>query len=508
MQTEYDRTVELLVIGGGPHCLSTVTRVLEEDAYERVDDRTPPFKPSKQIIQKQRQQRSKVSKSKRMEIFEQKVMIIDKNGEWMNRWNSQFDFFQIEHLRSTIRLHVDPYDADSFFFYAKSSNQMEEFKTLDFIPRSTKFRGPFFLPSSKIFKEFCDDVSQRYQIHDLIEKTSAESILPILVNGEIPFDSINNPVAYFEVKLTDERLIKATKILVGIGSTNIRKYPEFVNYITTQYPPNTLVHSFDFAAEAFYHNQKCENSAPNFPSKTQTTNKRLLIVGGGLTSVHLVKVAKEFQFKSVDLILRNEMNVKQFDVDVEWVGAIRTKKFKEFRNINNFQDRAKCLAKARGSGSINPEAYSFLQEIKTFPNFLNIREMTEVIEAFYHSPVKFTSSEGNNQEMNGHEEGWEITFSSSDETEMFDYIWLATGSVVDVKKEDLFSKLLEKVEVEVINGLPVIQNDLTWANGCGMYIMGAYAALQLGPGALNLAGARTASSLISPLLTSFLFSEN
>ena len=495
---KYDRIVDLLVIGGGPHCLSAVTRVLEEDAYDKVDDRTPPFKRAKLILRKQQQQRSKISKSRRLQSFEQNVMIIDKNGEWMNRWNSQFEFFQIEHLRSTTRLHVDPYDADSLFLFAKNSHRTEEFKTLEFIARSAAFRGPFFLPSTKIFNEFCHDVSKRYQIHNLIEKTSAEYILPILSNEGVPFDSNNNPVKYFEVKLTDGRLIKATKLLVGVGSTNIKKEPDFVKSITTEYPANTLVHSFDLA-EAYYHQNKKENLTNLFPSKS-IINKKLLIVGGGLTSVYLVKVAKQMGFKSVDLIIRSAMSVKQFDVDVEWVGAIRTKKFREFRNIKSFQERAKCLAKARGSGSINPEAQSYLQDFHTtYPGFLTIREMTEVIEAYYHSPDDKSSSQGS-------KEGWEVTLSSClDETEMFDYIWLGTGSVVDVRKEPLFSKLYEKVKVDVINGLPAIDNDLTWTKGCGAYIMGAYAALQLGPGALNLAGARTASSIISPPLQSFLF---
>lgn len=35
-----------------------------------------------------------------------------------------------------------------------------------------------------------------------------------------------------------------------------------------------------------------------------------------------------------------------------------------------------------------------------------------------------------------------------------------------------------------------------WAPGSGIYVLGAYAALQLGPGALNLAGAKTGAALV------------
>lgn len=609
MTKEYSRCVELLVIGGGPHCLSAVTRILEEDAYDRVDDRTPPFKQAKLIIRKQRQQRAQTSTSKKLETFKNKVMIIDKNGEWMNRWNSQFEFFQIDHLRSTTRLHVDPYDPDSLFLYAKTSNQLHEFKEMEYIERSVQFRGPFFLPSSKIFKQFSDDVVHRYQLHTLIESASAETITPILRSPNHEFEPNLNPVDYFEVILSDGRFIKATHLLIGIGSTNLRKYPDFIPYISTPYPPSTLLHSFDLADayhhhhhnhSLYYHPYSIDNTQcgdigfnidisslppphldplihspsppspppsphnlpppppppppspppssllhePQFtsqpqpqlrsslPTKGETTNKRLLIVGGGLTSVHLVKVALSYNFKSVDLIIRSEMKVKQFDVDVEWLGAIRTKKFKQYRSIHDYHARAKCLSIARGNGSINPEAYSFLLSlISSHPHFLTIRDNTEIIDAYYHHPHPHnhdhshihtymndqctslpaaTMCSSSSSSSSGEDEGgeWEVTFSSSSETERFDYIWLGTGSIVDVKKEPLFTQLLEKVKIEVINGLPVIQNDLNWARGCGAYIMGAYAALQLGPGALNIAGARTASSIIAPIFQSILFPEN
>jgi hypothetical protein len=39
-------------------------------------------------------------------------------------------------------------------------------------------------------------------------------------------------------------------------------------------------------------------------------------------------------------------------------------------------------------------------------------------------------------------------------------------------------------------GLPLLQKDLSWAEGENFYVMGAMAGLQLGPDALNLAGGR------------------
>ncbi len=62
------------------------------------------------------------------------------------------------------------------------------------------------------------------------------------------------------------------------------------------------------------------------------------------------------------------------------------------------------------------------------------------------------------------------------------------GSTVDASKEPLFAGLLRQCPVPLYGGLPAPTWDLRWARGVDVHILGAYAALELGPGALNLAG--------------------
>jgi hypothetical protein len=64
------------------------------------------------------------------------------------------------------------------------------------------------------------------------------------------------------------------------------------------------------------------------------------------------------------------------------------------------------------------------------------------------------------------------------------------------------SQLLQELPIPVTAGLPAIQPSLEWKSGVGLFVLGAYAALQLGPGALNLAGAKTASVVVSSRLGS------
>jgi hypothetical protein len=61
---------------------------------------------------------------------------------------------------------------------------------------------------------------------------------------------------------------------------------------------------------------------------------------------------------------------------------------------------------------------------------------------------------------------------------------------VDAAREPLFQGLLSAAPVPLCGGLPALTPELRWAPGMDVHLLGAYAALELGPGALNLAGVR------------------
>lgn len=81
-----------------------------------------------------------------------------------------------------------------------------------------------------------------------------------------------------------------------------------------------------------------------------------------------------------------------------------------------------------------------------------------------------------------------------------DRLWLATGSSLSAPAEPLLAPLLKHLPIPLVSGLPALQPTLEWSPQSGLYLLGAYAALQLGPGALNLAGAKTASVIVAQQL--------
>lgn len=80
-----------------------------------------------------------------------------------------------------------------------------------------------------------------------------------------------------------------------------------------------------------------------------------------------------------------------------------------------------------------------------------------------------------------------------------DRIWLSTGTQLDITQCSLLKEVLHAYPIKVVKGLPVLDKHLRWP-GCELFIMGGWAALQLGPVARNLSGARMASDRIGPVL--------
>ncbi|GET41483.1 hypothetical protein MiSe_62950 [Microseira wollei NIES-4236] len=81
----------------------------------------------------------------------------------------------------------------------------------------------------------------------------------------------------------------------------------------------------------------------------------------------------------------------------------------------------------------------------------------------------------------------------------FDRIWLATGTKLDATTEPLLTRILDIYPIPIVKGLPVLDEYLRWP-GCELFVMGGLAALQVGPTARNLYGARMASDRIVPAM--------
>ena len=75
-----------------------------------------------------------------------------------------------------------------------------------------------------------------------------------------------------------------------------------------------------------------------------------------------------------------------------------------------------------------------------------------------------------------------------------DRVWAATGSVPDLRVAPALAELAASGAPH-IDGWPVLDDTLQWLDG--FYVVGALAALTLGPAAGNLGGARAAADILA-----------
>ena len=205
--------------------------------------------------------------------------------------------------------------------------------------------------------------------------------------------------------------------------------------------------------------------------------EKVLIIGGGLTSGHLALGALK-RGANVTLMVRRQLKEKLFDAEPGWLGP---KYLKGFSAETDWQKRWNLIQQARDGGSMTPAVMTQLRRYQ-HQDELSIFEKCQVVSAeFVGDRWRLKCDDGTR---------WE-----------YHRIWLATGTKLNVTQQPILQEVLNTHPVKIVNGLPILDEYLRWS-GCELFIMGGLAALQVGPVARNLSGARMASSrIVSALKT-------
>jgi len=220
---------------------------------------------------------------------------------------------------------------------------------------------------------------------------------------------------------------------------------------------------------------------------------RILVVGGGITSAQMALLASKSSWcEGVTLITRSTLKPRHFDIENKFMGPKRGKLLNDFHCLN-MHERAKRLKEVRGGGTIPPE---LIRELRANQGSgrLQVLEEVEITELqWINESFRVTLTDGCSLE------------------ESFDMIWLAVGADNHIDHYDVLADLRKCLPIDVVNGLPVLGSDLSWQHrkiGAEavnnepiwkqlarkrIWCMGALAALELGPDALNILGARHGS---------------
>jgi len=206
----------------------------------------------------------------------------------------------------------------------------------------------------------------------------------------------------------------------------------------------------------------------------------ILIIGGGQSSAHLALLSLANSANHVTLVTRDILAVQRFDVILDWAGRYRINFYNNFRQLE-MKLRPQFIKKFRKKGSVTPEIWKEIQD-HVKEKKMQVIDQVEIVDVTWHG----------NMDDTGY---WKVDMSDGNFGK-FHQIWICTGMRNDITEDPLFKTMHKEFPISHLNGIPVLTEHLEWAHDSHVFIMGAYAMLQIGPDALNLAGSRSGSCRI------------
>ncbi|XP_049327342.1 uncharacterized protein zgc:113276 [Astyanax mexicanus] len=512
--------LDVLIVGGGPHALILAT--LLSNPQQHVSSSSADIFQGIQLS-KSRSKSGRPRSKKRhtgitLEEHNQSTSppcpplhfkVVDSYGEWASLWESQFTALRIPHLRSHTLVHTDPLNKKALQEFVLETDRVAELRCLPeriYIQDENAFFNDnrlgkrdkkllsaaaglqkslyFSLPGTQLSVDFFKEQVRRYTLDHVLIKGTVDRITPLLSETQ-------KKVEFFRVTLDTGDTVDAKRIVMATGPTRAQmaNIPSWVSAIAESYPEERLQHTVDLMH--LYSRHKTLGTPFTGPPPVCCLGQKVMVVGGGLTSAHIISMALQQGASHVTWVLRKHLQLKQFDVgDVESLigryshvehgikldGLAYLRQFYSERSLHR---RLAMIKQARKGGAVTPEAYVNLQPFIQSGQLL-VRAYCQVTEAKWCYEAQ----------------GWKVSLSDGEKWSG-DKIWLATGCKLDVNQDPLLSDVVKEFPIQIIEGWPCISETLQWALGCPLYLMGQYAALQVGPHAVNLAGGQAAGLRIA-----------
>lgn len=308
--------------------------------------------------------------------------------------------------------------------------------------RSHELFPPYDRPGRQLFEDFCSTVIGEWALQDRVVAASVVRVEPVAQGRK-----------RFRLEFAEGSSLLARRVVLatGDGALNV---PDWVQVLGNHYPADRLCHASQVDLR-----------------RLNLQGERILVIGGGLTSGHLA-IGAVRRGANVKLMARRRFQEKLFDADPGWVGP---KYLKGFNAEPDWQRRWQMIQEARNGGSFTPDIMLQLRRARRDKSI-------ELVDKYQVEQVRWVNH------------CWQVMCSDGDYFEC-DRIWYATGRKLDAAQHPLLQEIQAQYPAEMVNGLPILDTHLRWP-GCELFVMGGLAALQVGPVARNLRGAKIASDRI------------
>lgn len=409
------------------------------------------------------------------------VCVIDPASEWLHEWKENFQQLRIQYLRSPAMAHPDTFDSKALLAYAYMQGQQHQ-QHPDALVESgcadlrkliglgeTQI-GLWKLPSNALFLEFCQHLVERLS-HDRVQGHVVDIVaVPNTNEEEKLYD-----VLYFTQTGPNgsngaggmQQKIRCKSIILATGTSGKVVIPPGLDHCPTLYSWK------DPEAYPLQRTLRKKNH-PHSPKR-----ERVLIVGGGLTAVQAaLRVVQDGH--SCTLCSRRDLQEKHFDIPVEWFDRRMTHGKLSHIYHESVENRLAKLKEARDGGSVPP---IYMKQLADYKETL-VRWVGD---------IEYEALPLSNEKVG-------IRFK--DVLYEFDRVILACGVQPDLRQHPLLSKFLERWPIPNHGGFPVLSQDIQWdeINHPNIFVVGAMAALQVGPDAGNLMGIRRAATLVANAL--------
>lgn len=499
-----DNFFEVIIVGGGTCGLAVAARLCEdtpgsiytEDEHQRFH-----------WLKKRGNRVTTINKGMKLsgkytlpvKLSAQNILVLDAvSDSFLGQWDNQFQSCQIPTLRSPMFFHPDPVNIDAMITYAhierrekdlleipnvvgreyskhqhkrtmkkqcaKCPAPVVDLKTHDkrgIIDINMRDWRDYYRPSTKFFKDFCQDLIDRYKLGNSVVKDEVVGIR----YGDIHIYDQNIVEKGFIITTKSGAVYGSKKCVVASGHRGEINYP-----IKGLAPANP---SLDHAC----HSTHIFSGEAQFPHpRLSPISSHIVVVGGGLTSAQLAHVACLQGFQ-VTLILRGPMKIKHFDFHLDWVTKYKNVKKSSFYILDTDEERLQLIHDAREGGLVNPEYYQHL----------NKHVSAGKLKILKHTTVEHGVIENN---------CWNLTISTKESnsvttsTIVADYVCCATGISANLQGLGFMSSILKDFPIDIVGGLPCLTDHLQWNEELPLFMVGKNASLRIGPTSANLDGAR------------------
>ena len=485
-----DSLFDVCIVGAGPAALACLSAIREPYT---LDTLTPG--------QLQHANKHLGQKTKAL-----RVAVVDPHEDWMAEWRENFATLDIQHLRSPAMAHPDMYDSHSLLAFAALQQHQQhgkdgeyafldsgcgELKALDGLGQETG-AGLWKLPSSKVFQAFCQHQAQKLEhsyfqgYASRVECVPNESDLDKDASHDHD-DGDDNDAHHYRLEWVEannskrHQTLRTRFVVLAMGMVGRPVIPPGLRECPMAHPwksplafgPSTL--------------ESSSETGVDHPIR------HVLVVGGGLTAVQAaLKVANEPNTQCT-LCSRRPLQENHFDIPVQWFDRRTAGRLQSDFYHEPVEERLAMLKEARDGGSVPPMYMKRLrQAMRNQRIHLWVGDDIDYVSnpTDAHTSTTTTTNHG------------PVAIRFQNQLHEFQEVILACGTHPDCRTQPLVRTILEQWPIPVEGGLPCLTQDLRWSpdetiGAHNILVVGALAALQVGPDAGNLMGIRRAAATIA-----------